>query len=675
VLAFLVGFAGNLFSVGIAWNAAWWPKERQGFALGVFGAGNVGASVTKLHRLPTIIASTAGAMYLGIFQGGWRIFPAFYTVLLVDRRHPDVPDRPPHDKMNGPGQAKLGEMLAPLKHVRVWRFSLYYAAVFGAYVALSAWLPKYYVDNFGVDLQAGFAHRDVHLPGVPAAPVGGWFSDRWGARRVMYWTFGVMLATTGILMMPNGHLVIDHADGTQSEHLAYAITLHRPVRPAGVPARLRHGRRQGRRLQAHPRVLPRQRRLRRRPRRHVRRARRLLPAAAVRLHQGLVRVPHELTFFVLFLLTAVCFVWMHWTIVHMLHRESPDLARHLETPVAPRPSAKETSMSTAPAPARKGEWLESWDPENEQTWDKSLAWRTLWVTTFCLTLAFVAWFLPSAIVPKLNALGYEFSKSQLYWMAAMPGLAGGLLRLVWMVLPPIMGTRKMVSLTSLLLIAADAGLGRARCRPGRPLLGAHGAGLPRRHRRRRVLRLHAEHVVLLPQADAGHGARACRPASATSASRSCSCSPRGSSPWVPSRFFGGSQQMTIPGKEPATVWYQNAAFVWIPLMVVGAVLAWTMLKSVPVKANIRQQFDIFGNQDTWWMTLLYIMTFGTFSGLAAQFGLLMTNLYGSGNTDIVRGQWRERHPAHRRLRRAGCREVRLPRPAHRARPPASPSPR
>ena len=39
VLAFLVGFAGNLFSVGIAWNAAWFPKERQGFALGVFGAG------------------------------------------------------------------------------------------------------------------------------------------------------------------------------------------------------------------------------------------------------------------------------------------------------------------------------------------------------------------------------------------------------------------------------------------------------------------------------------------------------------------------------------------------------------------------------------------------------------------------------------------------------------
>ena len=103
-------------------------------------------------------------------------------------------------------------------------------------------------------------------------------------------------------------------------------------------------------------------------------------------------------------------------------------------------------------------------------------------------------------------------------------------------------------------------------------------------------------------------------------------------------------------------------------MVVGAVLAWTMLKSVPVMANIRQQFDIFGNQDTWWMTLLYIMTFGTFSGLAAQFGLLMTNLYGNGNSEIVQG--RGRPPGARRgLRRPGRGEVRLPRPTRRGRSP------
>jgi MFS transporter, NNP family, nitrate/nitrite transporter len=115
--------------------------------------------------------------------------------------------------------------------------------------------------------------------------------------------------------------------------------------------------------------------------------------------------------------------------------------------------------------------------------------------------------------------------------------------------------------------------------------------------------------------------------------------------------LGGSAADGSPAQPEPEVWYQNAAFVWIPLMVIGAILAWTMLKSVPVKANIRQQFDIFKNQDTWWMTILYIMTFGTFSGLAAQFGLLMINLYGAGNPEIVQGTGR-RDPPHRGVRGA-----------------------
>ncbi|GAA1186035.1 nitrate/nitrite transporter [Ornithinimicrobium humiphilum] len=293
-------------------------------------------------------------------------------------------------------------------------------------------------------------------------------------------------------------------------------------------------------------------------------------------------------------------------------------------------------MSTVDDRRTGGEWLQSWDPENEETWDSGLAWRTLWITTFCLTLAFVAWFLPSAIIPKLNALGYTFSQGQLYWMAAMPGLAAGLFRLVWMVLPPMMGTRKMVSLSTLLLIASTLGWGVRVQEPTAPywelmvlaFLAGIGGGVfsgfmpstsyffPKR-KQGTALGLQAgignfgvSFVQLLTPYLIGLGALA---------------------------VFGGSQSMTFPGQEPQEVWYQNAAFVWIPLMVVGAVLAWTMLKSVPVKANIRQQFDIFGNQDTWWMTLLYIMTFGTFSGLSAQFGLLMANLYGIGNPDIVQG--------------------------------------
>ena len=330
ILAFLVGFAGNLFSVGIAWNSAWTSKERQGFALGVFGAGNVGASVTKILVIfvPTIIAATAGHVYFGIFKGGWRIFPSIYTVALVVVAILTFVIVPRRDRMAGPGKS-MREMLEPLKQVRVWRFSLYYAAVFGAYVALSAWLPKYYVDNFGIELKTAAALATTFIfPASLLRPVGGWFSDKFGARRVMYWTFATMLLTTGLLMMPNGHIVIAHPDGSESSHLAYSIGLI-PfaiivfvlgcAMGVGKAAVYKHI----------PEYFP----------------------GNVGSVGGLVGMFGGLggfvlpplfaytkqwsgfptsTFFVLFLLTVACMVWMHLTVVKMLHKESPDLARDIE---------------------------------------------------------------------------------------------------------------------------------------------------------------------------------------------------------------------------------------------------------------------------------------------------------------------------------------------------------
>ena len=286
-------------------------------------------------------------------------------------------------------------------------------------------------------------------------------------------------------------------------------------------------------------------------------------------------------------------------------------------------------------PTTKGDWLLAWDPEDEKTWDKKLAWSTLTVTTFTLTLCFAAWFLPSAIVPKLNALGFAFTKEQLYWMAAMPGLSGGLLRLVWMVLPPKIGTRKMVALTTLLLLLPVVGWGFEVTNPDVPywrlmalaFLAGIGGGafsgfmpstsyfFPKR----------LQGTVLGIQAGIGNfGVSLVQLLT----------------PWLIGFgmfAFLGSQQMAVAGKAPVTVWYQNSALVYVPFIIVGAIWAYIVLKSVPVKANIKQQFDIFRNQDTWWMTVLYIMTFGTFSGLSAQFGLLMANLYGSGNAKIVEG--------------------------------------
>jgi NNP family nitrate/nitrite transporter-like MFS transporter len=286
---------------------------------------------------------------------------------------------------------------------------------------------------------------------------------------------------------------------------------------------------------------------------------------------------------------------------------------------------------------RGGEWLQSWDPEDDATWDRGLAWRTLWISTFTLTLCFSSWFLASAIAPKLTNLGFDLTTSQLYWLTAMPGLAGGLMRLIWMVLPPIVGTRKMVTLTTALLLIPVIGWGVQVQDPSTPFwvllslsfLSGIGGGafsgfmpstsyfFPRR----------LQGTALGLQAGIGNfGVSLVQLLT----------------PWMIGfsmiGFLGASRPMTAsPGKPSQEVWYQNAAYIYVPFIVVGAVLAWTMLRSVPITANIRQQFDIFRNPDTWWMTLLYIMTFGTFSGLSAQFGLLMKNLYGAGNPGIVQG--------------------------------------
>lgn len=330
VLAFLVGFAGNSFTAGIAWNSAWQPREHQGFALGLFGAGNVGASVTKFVGPPLIAGTTVGATYLGIFPGGWRFIPVLYAVLLVLMAAATWFLAPHQDK--APGRAQpLRQQLAPLTQIRVWRFSLYYVAFFGAYVALAAWLPTYYMDNFDVSLQtAAYLTASYIFPASLLRPVGGWLSDQWGARRVMYLALGTMLVVSGLLMMPNGHLVIDHADGSQTQHLSYAIGLA-PfallvfllgcAMGIGKAAVYKHI----------PEYFP----------------------DNVGAVGGLVGMLGGLggfflpplfaytkawsgfpssTFFVLFALTAVCLLWMHWTVVHMLHTDSPDLARHIERP-------------------------------------------------------------------------------------------------------------------------------------------------------------------------------------------------------------------------------------------------------------------------------------------------------------------------------------------------------
>lgn len=205
VLAFLVGFVGNSFSSGIAWNSAWFPAQRKGFALGLFGAGNVGASVTKFIG-PPVIAATAGTTVIFGLQGGWRLIPSFYAVLLLICAALVWWLAPRQDRMPGKAQP-LGAQLRPLKDIRVWRFSLYYVIAFGAYVAYAAILPGHYIDTFGVDLTtAGLLTATFIFPASLLRPLGGWLSDVWGARVAMYATFLTIIVALAVLSVPSGRV-------------------------------------------------------------------------------------------------------------------------------------------------------------------------------------------------------------------------------------------------------------------------------------------------------------------------------------------------------------------------------------------------------------------------------------------------------------------------------------
>ncbi|MBC7215878.1 MAG: NarK/NasA family nitrate transporter [Burkholderiaceae bacterium] len=289
--------------------------------------------------------------------------------------------------------------------------------------------------------------------------------------------------------------------------------------------------------------------------------------------------------------------------------------------------ASSASLATA-----GGTWLSRWEPENDSFWrsgGSGLAWRTLTITTLNLTMAFIVWFLVSALVVRLPQIGFRFTPGELFWLAAMPGLAGGTLRLVHMFLTPMYGTRRVVSLSTLSLLVPLLGWFYAVQNPATPywvlMLLAFLAGLgggnfssfmpstslffPKR----------LQGTALAIQAGIGNfGVSIVQFVT----------------PWIIGfALFGGAAFMGAPqtltkGGVQSQVYLQNAAAVWIPFVLVFGVCAWLMLKSVPVKANFAQQFDIFRSGHTWSMTSLYMMTFGAFSGLSATFPLLIKQIFG-----------------------------------------------
>ena len=213
-----LGVAGGTFIVGIVYVAHWFPKEKQGTAMGIFGIGNGGAALTKLVA-PIVM------MALGSWQSVVEIWAAALMLMAVvfwfcTKEDPTLVER----RARGEKPAPLKKHLEPLKNIQVWRFSLYYVFVFGAFVALALWLPMYYTKVYGLDIKvAGMLGALFSLAGSVFRGMGGMLSDRHGPRKIMYVTFWVSIVTLFFLSYPRTSYVVHGVDGDISFSFGWGV--------------------------------------------------------------------------------------------------------------------------------------------------------------------------------------------------------------------------------------------------------------------------------------------------------------------------------------------------------------------------------------------------------------------------------------------------------------------
>ena len=200
-----VGLAGGSFSVGIAYCARWFERKNQGFAMGVFGAGNSGAAVTKLVA-PVLVVAFGWEFVPKVFAGAMlAIAIAFWLFTYEDPEH------------RVSSSVKFADQLRVLKNPRVWKYCQYYSIVFGGYVALALWMTKYYVTEFGLGLEtAALLAACFSLPGGVLRAVGGWFSDRFGAHKVTWWVMWVSWVCLFLLSYPHTEFTVMTVSGPKT---------------------------------------------------------------------------------------------------------------------------------------------------------------------------------------------------------------------------------------------------------------------------------------------------------------------------------------------------------------------------------------------------------------------------------------------------------------------------
>ena len=212
-----VGLAGGSFAIGVAYVSRFFAAGRQGTVLGIFGVGNVGAAVTKFLAPFVLIAWGWQAVAI-VWAGALAVMALAFWVSTVD--DPVFVER----RRSGATAKPFMLELSALRSVRVWRFAFYYFFVFGGFVALALWLPRYLIGVYGVDIAtAGIIGAAYSVPASIFRAYGGVLSDRVGARTVMYWSLAVSAAATLVLSLPPTNYVMRGIKGDIAFHFEIGV--------------------------------------------------------------------------------------------------------------------------------------------------------------------------------------------------------------------------------------------------------------------------------------------------------------------------------------------------------------------------------------------------------------------------------------------------------------------
>lgn len=606
-----LGLAGGGFAVGVVYVTKFFPPARQGVALGIFGMGNMGAAVTKLLAPMVMLAMgwNAVAQIWAAVLGLTAI--AFF---LIARDEPDLIER----RARGEAPRTIREQLQPLRHQQVWRFSLYYFFVFGAFVALALWLPKYLTEVYGVGLEtAGILAGVFSLSASIFRAYGGMLSDKYGARKIMYATFGVSLIALFMLSYPPTDYVVHGVRG--DIHFATSMGLVPFVlltfvlgffMSLGKAAVFKHI----------PVYYPKD-------------------VGAVGGMVGMVGglggfvlpivfgVASDLTniwtscFAVLFALVAVALAWMHFAIRQMEQKASG---------IDPRSLPQFPELADMHDPVKHGapqRVLDKWDVEDADFWEttgEKIARRNLYISIPALFLAFAVWMVWSMVVAELPKAGFAYTTDQLFWLAALPGLSGATFRIFYSFMVPIFGGRLWTTMSTASLLLPAFGIGYAVQNPDTPyiiflvlaLLCGLGGG--------NFASSMSNISFFFPKAKKGNAMALNAGLGNLGVSAMQFIVPIVITSGVFGVLGGGSVHI---GDAPP-LWLQNAGFIWVPFIIASALIAWIGMNDIAdAKASFAEQSVIFQRSHNWLMCWLYTGTFGSFIGFSAGLPLLAKHAF------------------------------------------------